>query len=390
MKIAFVRSGIRVRDIELIEKLVERGFKVSVITSEALDVNCERVHISFVKSGSINMLLEMLRALKSLNIDLVIGLFSSYMMPYVAFLGKSLRKPALHYVTAHPRTIMDLKLLSPREIKIIFSSPYWLRELIFSFPFASRLLLRASNSVWIKKIVVPSYRMMYEFEALGVSREKLHVVPSGIDLGIFNPKLVNSYDKKDLFGTDQVKLVLYLGYASTLRGTDVLVKSFSILSSKLPEVRLLMLLYEEKEARDSVYLRKLLERYNIKEKVLVLYGYRSRVEIAQFLKTADIVALPFKFSGFVIESPLTVLEAMAMNKTVVTTNVNAVSEIIDHYDQASIVKRGDPIQFAGAMEEALRTALTNQKSASIPMHNFDLNIVTSKLANLISEDVNVT
>jgi glycosyltransferase involved in cell wall biosynthesis len=68
-------------------------------------------------------------------------------------------------------------------------------------------------------------------------------------------------------------------------------------------------------------------------------------ELIKYLNRASLVVLPFRFWPQV-ECPLTILEAMSMEKTVVTTNVGAIPEIIDNWNNGIMVPPRDSMQLA--------------------------------------------
>jgi glycosyltransferase involved in cell wall biosynthesis len=71
-----------------------------------------------------------------------------------------------------------------------------------------------------------------------------------------------------------------------------------------------------------------------------------------YLSISDVVVLPFKFWPQV-ECPLTLLEAMAMEKPIVTTKVGAIPELISNEQNGLIIPSNEPKILASSVRRLL-------------------------------------
>lgn len=175
----------------------------------------------------------------------------------------------------------------------------------------------------LKQIIVPSKRLSNHLETVGITGEKIAVIPSGVDTGLFKPSEDRRVEElKQGLGFDRNDaLIFYFGPLSTFRGIDTLIGAMPIIQSELPNARLVVL------GRNQEMSNRLRSKHSTKLRVTFVIGILKQESMIQYLSLADVVVLPFKFWPQV-ECPLTVLESMAMEKPLITTEIGAIPEII--------------------------------------------------------------
>jgi glycosyltransferase involved in cell wall biosynthesis len=93
-------------------------------------------------------------------------------------------------------------------------------------------------------------------------------------------------------------------------------------------------------------LEKEAENLNIRDKV-IFTGYRH--DIPKILGIMDVFALSSRTEGM----PITVLEAMVMEKAVVATGVGGIPEVVKHGVSGILVNPGDEAALAGGLLRVL-------------------------------------
>jgi glycosyltransferase involved in cell wall biosynthesis len=205
---------------------------------------------------------------------------------------------------------------------------------------AERVALRAKDA-FVDSIVVGAQENIRLFEReVGRSAKKMRVIHTGIELGRFVPGA----------GREQVRRELKVD------DTDVLVGTVSRLSDERKGVRDFVaacvdVAGDEANARFVVVgdgvLRTELERQAgglVRDGRMTFAGWRS--DVVPMLAAMDVFVMPSHFEG----GPTSVLEAMAMGKAVVATNVGMVPEVVRDGVDGVVVPPAD----AGAMAEAVR------------------------------------
>jgi len=157
------------------------------------------------------------------------------------------------------------------------------------------------------------------------------VIPPGIDEYFFEKVDEDKkYEILKQINPENVPIILYFASPLTLRGTDTLVKSFASVRKKFSCKLLILSRQDDKESNNEVkYLIKIASRLNVSDSFVVINDLLTPTEINNYLSIANIICLPFKivFS----DVPLTIIEAMASGKTVISTNIASIPEILDKY-----------------------------------------------------------
>ena len=211
---------------------------------------------------------------------------------------------------------------------------YW-NNIFYSLNSAP-MIKKAINSSCVKTLIVPSKRLKMRLVKMGIDYQIIHVVYSGVDTITFSPKsdrhIVN-FKTKLGFKLNE-KLILYYGPLNSFRGADILAKTIPKISSTFSDVHFVFLGRCAEIDYKSRMLKKSLLKY---ENVHLIEGFLKQNVLLEYLHMADIVVLPFRFWPYT-ECPLTVLETMALGKPLITTNVNAIPEIVQTGVNGLVVK----------------------------------------------------
>jgi glycosyltransferase involved in cell wall biosynthesis len=158
----------------------------------------------------------------------------------------------------------------------------------------------------------------------GVRREKIAVIPNGVDLKRFSKPV----SKQRLEGDPAI---LYFGYLSRLKGVDLLINAISRLEKKLPNLKLHLVGH----SGDMASFELLAKKEHV-EKAVVFHGYADPEAAPSYYKSADFCVFPGRWNF-----GLTLLEAMASGTPVITSNRGGTQEIISDGEDGLLFEPDD-------------------------------------------------
>jgi len=171
-----------------------------------------------------------------------------------------------------------------------------------------------------------------------VDNKKITVVPNGVDVQTFRPKL--EYERgakeiRDKLGTDNRKIVMYSGYMDTLNGITDLVQFLPEIIHKRQDVCFLFVGYGPE--RDRVL--SLSQRYPRNVKYLSPVPH-DRMPIYYQMCDLFLIPRPSTISTETL-TPLKLLETMAMEKLILASNVGGIAEVIRHGQNGYLFEKGN-------------------------------------------------
>ncbi len=230
-----------------------------------------------------------------------------------------LKKPIYIVLTGPIHCISELTRIG---LKTIIYNPRGL-YLHFARFFVPKTLIRASfNSIAVRKIIVLSKRNKEFLERCLVDPSKIVYLPPGREEG----KPLDIMEQNDHAKSDFT--LVYFGPPFRYRGVDILVRSFKIVTSRIPS-RLLILSRLESDPlimTEHIRLLRLIKRTKLNN-VQVVPKFLSRKSLLSYLSTADVIVLPFKIVPS--EAPISILEAMWMGKPIISTKVDGIPEFLE-------------------------------------------------------------
>jgi glycosyltransferase involved in cell wall biosynthesis len=297
---------------------------------------------------------------------------------------KSYRQP---FVWALHGSILGMQDLS--NIRITDIPLLWLcwNNIFYSLNSVS-IIKKAINLSRIKALIVPSQRLKMRLVKMGLDYRIIHVVYSGVDTITFSPKSEKSIVnfKTELGFKPDENLILYYGPLNSFRGADELAKAIPKISSAFSDVQFVFLGRCAKIDYKSRRLKKSLLKH---ENVHLIERFLNQNTLLKYLHSADIVVLPFRFWPYV-ECPLTVLEVMAVGKPLITTNINAIPEIVQTGINGLVVKpRAN--QIANAVSHLLKNVdagmRLGRKAREFVEKYHSWDFILNKTANILNEVV---
>ena len=201
----------------------------------------------------------------------------------------------------------------------------------------------------VRYIIAMSMRLKEKLQEMDFDGNMIEVIRSGVDTGKFSPLPIADTDayRAELGFTNQDKIITYFGPASSFRGIDTAIQAIRILSGNVPSIKLL-LLARTPSTNDRT------NQLNVKGQanLVWMHGILPEETLIRYLSISDVVVLPFKFWPQV-ECPLTLLEAMAMEKPIITTNVGAIPELVSNERNGLIIPSNAPKALASSIQRLL-------------------------------------
>jgi glycosyltransferase involved in cell wall biosynthesis len=192
-------------------------------------------------------------------------------------------------------------------------------------------------------IITPSRWPALAFERFGMSRERIHVVPHGVDPAVFRPDPEARQTARRMLGLQDAFVYLSMGAMTWNKGTDVLLTAFARVAETEPTARLFLkgtdALYPSRELVQEV-LRELPARARKRVAARLIYDSEtySSTKMANLLRAADVYVSPYRAEGF----NLPVLEAAACGVPVICTGGGATDEFTQEFFARRI--RSSPAQ----------------------------------------------
>ncbi|ARD44547.1 glycosyltransferase [Colwellia sp. PAMC 21821] len=162
-------------------------------------------------------------------------------------------------------------------------------------------------------ILSVSQALADEMIAMGINKDKIHVIYNGVDHQKFQVQHAVSNNKPDNY-------ILYVGNLKKEKGVIELLKGFAAISEKHPTLKLLYA--GPGNLRNEISSQA--EKLSISNQVVLLGGVDHN-QLPELISQARVLALPSYNEGV----PNVVLEAMACGTPVLVSNVGGIPEVVN-------------------------------------------------------------
>jgi len=303
---------------------------------------------------------DIIRIMKRFDIDVVHGIVE-YAPSTISgvFLSSILRKPFV---------------LTLQGAGITFGISYV--DLIvngFDHTLARVISSRTKTGILLSKNLVARARK------IGLSQGKIRIIPTSIPyVEEFAPQSVDASIARKELGVDNKVVVCFVGRLVRLKGLSFLLQAQKALQKSVPNLHLLIVGY----GPDKPLLESMAKSFDLKA---TFTGYVERNKIPSYLSAADIFVNPSLTEGL----PLTVMEAMAMERAVVATDVGGTSDLIRNGENGFLI----PSRDVGSLASAIRTLALDDKlrqrmglaGRDTIMKDFSWSSITQKVEKVYEE-----
>ena len=202
---------------------------------------------------------------------------------------------------------------------------------------------------WFNKIIATSKLYFESSKILQKHKDKVAIVPNGVDCEKFNPN-VKGEKVKACYSLEGFKIILFVGALTKwhrYKGLDVLLKAFKLVSEKESNARLLIV----GDGDFKSEYQKQCASLGLTSKV-VFAGNIPDEALPEFYAASDMLVLPSKdrSEGF----GLTILEANASGKPAIGSNVGGIPSVIKHGINGLLVPPCNEKALASAILTLLR------------------------------------
>jgi glycosyltransferase involved in cell wall biosynthesis len=255
--------------------------------------------------------------------------------------------------------ILTFPLYFPSEILRV-----GLREILLNFVevcshficsiMPSRLFRRMSRK---NSFVVLSKRNMNRLMTKGVKKRRIVLLRPAFRFDLI--KEPESSLKKNS-KSQNIKTILFMGSPATIRGPDLLLRSFEMLSEITCELRLIFLSRLERTElrKEDNVLRKSIRKSPKRSLIRIDSGLHDPGFVEKEMQNADIICLPFRLVPS--DVPISVLEALNLEKMVVASDLDGISELL--HRRGIVFKSGDINELTKALLTAITTILEKDRS----------------------------
>jgi glycosyltransferase involved in cell wall biosynthesis len=190
-------------------------------------------------------------------------------------------------------------------------------------------------------VVAVSQALKDRLAALGVERERVHVLRNGVDLDLFHPEGRGRQRSELGFGGPTL---LSVGNLLAFKGHGIVIEALS----RLPGCELVI----AGDGPDRAAFEALARRHGVSARVRFV-GSLSQQELRRYFCAADALVLASSREGW----PNVLLEAMACGTPVVATAVGGVCEIVTSPDAGLVVEE----RSAAAIAQGIRSLLAQPR-----------------------------
>ena len=305
---------------------------------EALGMR-DRGHKLIIAAGPESQLLE--RANKAGFKTIPISFKRRHGISIILFLKKLVEKEKIDIVNTHSSKDSWLGLPAAR---MAANKPLVLRTRHLSTKIHRGLLNRFLYDYLPHYVLTTGEAIRKQMiEENGFNGNKIKSLPTGVDTDIFNPDRTYSNIREELNLKPSTPLVGAVSVIRSWKGLDYLVRAVPLIIKKIPDVKFII-------AGDGPYgkrLVKTIEQVRGKDKVYLL-GHRE--DVAAIINSIDILVHPSYANEGI---PQTVLQAMAMKKPVIASDIPWLKEVVMDNKTGIIVPLKDPEGIAKAVIKLL-------------------------------------
>jgi glycosyltransferase involved in cell wall biosynthesis len=211
------------------------------------------------------------------------------------------------------------------------------KGILMLYPF-----LRLCELAYVKRMpafIAPSQYVAGILKSHGVRRERINIVPNGIDTSVFSPKTHYRTSEQSCRPT-----VLFTGRLVSHKGIDTVLSSIPLVLRRMQGVQFVF----TGAGMPAIYLNRVRDSATLQ--CIKFLGYiRDYFEMSKLYGRADVFILPSLFEN----CPLSLLEAMSSEVPVIATSVGGIPEIVTPGKNGILIRPHDSVALADSITSLL-------------------------------------
>jgi len=335
---------------EITHGLACSGFDTVVITDTDTNIDSIRTRRVSTLMTLFGESKEVLEAIHEEDPDVVVTLLgpTSFLRMHC-----KIRKPVIGILTSPLYSVEEVLRVGFKELR--HHGNYIGIHLVGSL--VPRALVR-SRLKCFRSVVVLSEENKRRLSAIRPETDVV-VVPTGIDeFSLECPDAGHVEALRSQLNPENVPVVLYFTSPLALRGTDTLMASFAAVRRAMPCKLIFLSRMDNPELDGDVrLLYRIAEEEGVLNSVEFISRKLSRDEVKTYLSVADVVCLPFKL--VISDTPISILEAMAMGKPVISTGISDIPELLA--GRGLVVQPNNAEELASALRSLLEDSATARR-----------------------------
>jgi PEP-CTERM/exosortase A-associated glycosyltransferase len=191
----------------------------------------------------------------------------------------------------------------------------------------------------------------------GVAADRVTVVPNAVDNEAFRPSTQKSDAARRQFGLEGCFVLGFIGSFFAWEGLDLLLEALPQVIARRPDIRLLLV----GNGPANAQLRAMVERLKLQTHV-IFAGQVKHDAVAAIYDAVDVLVYPrtpMRLTNMV--TPLKPLEAMAMGKVFVASDVGGHRELVNDRETGVLFRAGDREDLARTILEVAGDAALRAK-----------------------------
>jgi PEP-CTERM/exosortase A-associated glycosyltransferase len=208
-------------------------------------------------------------------------------------------------------------------------------------------------------VVGISQHTLDDIEARGIPREKLYRVPNAVDATVFVPGPTDA-EVVARHGLENRPVVGFIGSFYQFEGLECLLDAMACVRQRLPEARLLLVGGGEQES----ILPQRVQELSLQSEVIIV-GRVPHEQVARYYSVMDLLVYPrLRNRTTDLTTPLKPLEAMAMGKAVIGSDVGGIEELLDNGRVGTLFEAGNSRQLAERILALLTDDVLRERQAA--------------------------
>ena len=194
-------------------------------------------------------------------------------------------------------------------------------------------------------IISPSEHYIEESRFLGKYRDKIVVIPNGINIEEFGIPYSKEECRRKLGLLTDENIILFVGVIHSYKGSDVLIKAMPKIIKEVPNAKLIFVGKEGEKGGIEVF-EKLSKKLGVEKNIKFAGFVGSSFKKAFYYRSADIFALP----SIILEIfGIVNLEAMACSVPIVASKIGGVPDVVKEGENGLLVPPKDSETLADAI-----------------------------------------